>query len=107
MMKTFNREATTLSSNSSHIDSTVLASIKVSQRIWSPKVLRDCWANLYKMGILFDVITSNNEVNGNNNYNMYKETVIEDSKMLQLDASLDDLASLIDDSVSFKKLTRL
>lgn len=107
MMKMFNREATTLSSSASYIDNTVLASIKVSQKIWTPKVLRDCWANLYKMGLLFDVITTNNEVNGNNNYNMYKETVIEDSKMLQLDVSLEDLGSLIDSSVSFKKLTRL
>lgn len=107
MMKAFNREATTLSSSASYIDNTVLASIKVSQKIWSPKVLRDCWANLYKMGLLFDVITTNNEVNSNNNYNMYKETVIEDSKMLQLDVSLDDLGSLIDASVSFKRLTRL
>lgn len=107
MMKAFNREATTLSSSVSYIDNTVLAGIKVSHKIWSPKVLRDCWANLYKMGLLFDVITTNNEVNGNNNYNMYKETVIEDSKMLQLDVSLDDLGSLIDGSAPFKKLTRL
>lgn len=107
MMKSFNREATTLSSSASFIDNTVLASIKVSQKIWSPKVLRDCWANLYNMGLLFDVITTNNEVNGNNNFNMYKQMVIEDSKMLQLDISLEDLGSLIDSSAPLKKLTRL
>lgn len=107
MMRRLNLEATTLSTNSSFFDSTVLAGIKVNQKIWSSKVLRDCWDNLYKMGLLFDVITSNNEVNVNNNFNMYKSMVIEDSKMLQIDITLEELGLLIDDLVSFKKLTRL
>lgn len=107
MMKRMNLEATTLNANSSFVDSTILASIKVNQKVWTSKVMRDCWANLYNMGLLFDVITSNNEVNVNNNYNMYKNMVIEDSKMLQLDISLEELGLLIDELVSFKKLTRL
>lgn len=107
MMKQLNTEATTLSSSSSFVESTILASIKVSQKIWSQKVMRDCWATLYKMGILFDVITSNNEINAKNNTNMYKNMVIEDSKMLQIDISLEELGSLIDDLTVLRKLTRL
>lgn len=107
MIKRLNLEATTLSANSSFVDSTVLASIKVNQKIWSSKVMRDCWANLYNMGLLFDVITSNNEVNVNNNFNMYKNMVIEDSKMLQIDMSLEELGLLISKQAPFRKLTRL
>lgn len=107
MMKTFNKEATTLSSHTSHVDSNILASLKVSLKIWSPKVLRDSWANLFRMGILFDVVTSNNEVNVNNNYNMYKSVVLEDAKMMQLDITLEELGLLIEDLNSLKKLTKL
>lgn len=106
MMKQANIEATTASSNSSS-DNTVLSGIKVKQKIWSSKVMRDCWANIYHMGLLFDFITSNNEANFNNNYNMYRNIVIEDSKMLQLDISLEELGLLIDELTSYKKLTKL
>lgn len=107
MIKRLNLEATTLSANSSFVDSTVLASIKVNQKIWSSKVMRDCWANLYNMGLLFDIITSNNEVNVNNNFNMYKNMVIEDSKMLQIDMSLEEMGLLISRQAPFRNLTRL
>lgn len=107
MMELFNTEATTLSSSTSYIDSTVLAGFKVSQKIWSQKVMRDSWANLYRMGILFDVITSNNEVNVNNDSNMYKSIVLEDAKMSQLDITLEELGQLIDGLNSIRKLTKL
>lgn len=104
MVKQLNVEATTVSGNS-FMDSTILAGVKVSQKLWSPKVLRDCWANLYKAGVLFDVVTTNNEVNINNSLNMYKNMVLEDSKMLQVDITLDELGLLIDES--YKKWARL
>lgn len=107
MMKQANIEATAASTNSSSADTAILSSIKVNQKIRSSKVMRDCWANVYHMGLLFDVITSNNEVNFNNNYSMYKNMVIEDSKMLQLDISLEELGLLIDELASYKKLTKL
>ena len=107
MMKQANIEATAASTNSASVDSTIFSSFKVKQKVRSSKVMRDCWANLYHMGLLFDLITSNNEVNVNNNYNMYKNMVIEDSKMLQLDISLEELGLLIPDLESYKKLTKL
>lgn len=107
MMKQFNAEATTLSSNTSHIDNTVLAGIKVNQRILSSKIMRDCWDNLYKYGLLFDAITSNNEVNANNNLNMYKQVVLDVSKTLQVDITLEELGQLIPDGDVYKKLTKL
>lgn len=107
MMKQFNAEATTLSSNTSHIDNTVLAGIKVNQRILSSKIMRDCWDNLYKYGLLFDAITSNNEVNANNNLNMYKQVVLDVSKTLQVDITLEELGQLIPDGDFYKKLTKL
>ncbi|KAF3988389.1 hypothetical protein FT663_00834 [Candidozyma haemuli var. vulneris] len=107
MMKQFNAEATTLSSTTSHIDNTVLAGIKVNQKILSSKIMRDCWVNLYKYGLLFDAVTSNNEVNANNNLNMYKSVVLDVSKTLQVDITLEELGKLIPDSDFYKKLTKL
>lgn len=107
MMKQFNAEATTLFSNTSHIDNTALAGIKVEQKIWSPKVMRDSWDNLYKYGILFDAITSNNEVNANNNFNMYKLIVLDTSKTLQLDMTLEELGQLVTEGDYYKTLTKL
>lgn len=107
MMKQFNAEATTLTSNTSHIDNTVLAGIKVNHRIFSSTIMRDCWDNLYKYGLLFDAVTSNNEVNANNNLNMYKQLVLDVSKTLQLDISLEELGQLIPDGDFYKKLTKL
>lgn len=107
MMKQFNAEATTLSSNTSHLDNFVLAGIKVSQRIWSAKVMRDSWDKLYRHGLLFDIITSNNEVNANNNHNMYKLVVLDASKTLQLDVTLEELGQIIPEGDLYKKLTKL
>lgn len=105
LMKLLNIEATALSSSSSYIDSAVLAGIKVSQKLWSQKIMRDSWANLYKYGLLFDAITSNNEVNANNNHNMYKLVVLEDSKSLQLDITLEEIGALVEENL--KKLCKL
>lgn len=107
MMKQFNAEATTLTSNTSHIDNTVLAGIKVNHRIFSSTIMRDCWDNLYKYGLLFDAVTSNNEVNANNNLNMYKQLVLDVSKTLQVDITLEELGQLIPDGDFYKKLTKL
>lgn len=107
MMKLFNKEATTLSSGTSHIDNVILAGIKVTHRIAPPKILRDSWAYIYRTGLLFDIVTSNNEVNANNNLNKYKEVVLDDSKMLQLDTTLAELGSLVDELNMFKRFTKL
>lgn len=103
-MKLVNIESTTLSSATSYIDSTVLAGIKISQRIWPQNIMRDSWANLYKYGLLFDAITSNSEVNANSNHNMYKLMVLEDSRTLQLDITLAEIGGLLKEDDSLKKL---
>lgn len=106
MMKQHNLESTALTSNTSYIDSSVLANFKVSQKIWLPQVMRDCWANLYSMGLTFDLVTSNTEVNVSNNSNHYKLLVLEDLKMLQVDTTLEEISSAANNPL-FKKLARL
>lgn len=106
MMKQHNLESTALTSNTSYIDSSVLANFKVSQKIWLPQVMRDCWANLYSMGLTFDLVTSNTEVNASNNSNHYKLLVLEDLKMLQVDTTLEEISSAANNPL-FKKLARL
>jgi origin recognition complex subunit 4 len=108
MMKQYNIESTTASSSSA-LDSTMLTNIKVNQKIWSAKVLKNLWEILYKLGLLLDAtgITTNNEGHVITNVNLNKNLIIEASKMVQLDITLDELAVLIPESNSFKRLTRL
>ncbi|GEQ67421.1 hypothetical protein JCM33374_g1086 [Metschnikowia sp. JCM 33374] len=107
MMKAMNTESTTLSSKTSYIDNMSLAGIKITMKTHSPTVLRGCWRVVYRTGLLFDVISSNSEVNANNNLNMYKETMLDDFKMLQLDVSLEELAKLIPEDNFVRRFTRL
>ena len=108
MMKQYNIESTTASSSSA-LDSTMLTNIKINQKIWSSKVLKNLWEILYKLGLLLDAtgITTNNEGHVITNVNLNKNLIIEASKMVQLDVTLDELAALIPESNSFKRLTRL
>lgn len=112
MIKAYNVESTTLTAsgsngNSSHIDSLALAGIKVTRAITSALIMRDCWARIFKMGLLFDALTTSNEVNAHNNLNMYKEIVIEDSRMLQSDISLEEIRGSIAGDLLMEKLTRI
>lgn len=107
MMKSNNAEATTLSSKTSYIDNMSLSGIKVFRNTQPAKVLQGCWRVIYRTGLLFDVISTNNEVNATNNLNMYRETMLDDSKMLQLDVSLEELAKLIPEDNFVRRFTRL
>lgn len=112
MMKSFNTESTTLTvsgsnSNASHIDSLALAGIKVTRRIASARTMRDCWAKIYRCGLLFDALTTSNEVNAHNNLNMYKETVLEDSRILQLDILLDEVRLLVAGDSFLERLVKI
>lgn len=112
MIKAYNVESTTLTAsgsngNSSHIDSLALAGIKVTRAITSALIMRDCWARVYKMGLLFDALTTSNEVNAHNNLNMYKEIVLEDSRMLQLDMTLEEIRALVAGDLLLERLTKI
>ncbi|OBA19532.1 hypothetical protein METBIDRAFT_59873 [Metschnikowia bicuspidata var. bicuspidata NRRL YB-4993] len=107
MMETNNLETTTLSSKTSYIDNMSLMGIKVERKLHSPNVLQSCWRFVYRSGILFDVISNNHEVNAANNLNLYRESMIEDSKMLQLDISLEELAKLVPGDSFVRRFTRL
>ncbi|WPK25661.1 hypothetical protein PUMCH_002986 [Australozyma saopauloensis] len=112
MLKAFNTEATTLSvsgsnPNASHIDSLVLAGIKVTRAVTSARIMRDPWGRLFTMGLLFDALTTSNEVNAHNNLNMYKEIVLEDARMLQLDVSLEEIRNLLSGDSFMERLTKI
>lgn len=112
MIKAYNTESTTLiasgsNGNSSHIDSLALAGIKVTRAITSALIMRDCWARVYKMGLLFDALTTSNEINAHNNLNMYKEIVLEDSRMLQLDISLEEIRALVAGDLLMERLAKI
>lgn len=94
----------TVVSSSSFTDSSILANIRVNQKAWSAKVLRNSWEILYKLGILLDVM-GNNELNAANTAN--KNYVIEENKMVQLDITLVELARIVDETSAFKSLTML
>lgn len=112
MLKAHNRESTTLLTsgsgvNSSHIDSLALAGIKVTKSIYSVPIMRDCWGRIYRTGLLLDAITSSNEMNAHNNLNMYKEVVIEDSRMLQLDILLEEIRMLVAGDSLMERLSKI
>lgn len=112
MLKAHNMESTTLLASgsavsSSHVDSLALAGIKVTKSIYSVPIMRDCWGRIYRTGLLLDAVTSNNEMNAHNNLNMYKEIVIEDSRMLQLDILLEEIRSLVAGDPLMERLSKL
>ncbi|KAG7194179.1 uncharacterized protein KQ657_004888 [Scheffersomyces spartinae] len=110
MIKSLNlQNSSAASSNLSAIDSTILASIKVNQKIWSPVVLRNSWETLYKCGILLDSagVTTNSEGNIITNVNKNKSYTVEENKMIQLDVTLQELNSIFDSSSIFNRFTKL
>lgn len=110
MIKSLNlQNSSAASSNLSAIDATILASIKVNQKIWSPTVLRNSWETLYKCGILLDSagVTTNSEGNIITNVNKNKSYTVEENKMIQLDVTLQELNSIFDSSNIFNRFTKL
>lgn len=104
MIKTFNIIATTNNSDNA-FDNNILTNFKINQKIWSSEVMKNLWEILYKLGLLLDSPT--NEGGHIINTNQPKSLVIDDNRMVQVDISLDELATLIPDSNIFKRLTRL
>ncbi|KAJ8146617.1 hypothetical protein OY671_000353 [Metschnikowia pulcherrima] len=107
MMKAVNTESTTLSSKTSYIDNMSLMGIKVTRTIYPAKVLQGCWRVVYRTGLLFDAISTSNEVNARNSGNIFKDAMIDDSKWLQLDVTLEELAKLIPGDNFVRRFTRL
>lgn len=112
MIKAHNAESTTLTTsgantNTSHIDSLALAGIKVTRNITSARIMRDCWARLYRAGLLLDALTTSNEVNAHNNLNMYKEIVLEDTRTLEVDVLLEEVRALVMGDLLMERLTKL
>lgn len=105
MMQVLNAGNVTLNSASA-FDNTILSNIKVNQKIWSPRVLKNSWETLYKLGIVLDVITQSTETNNANN-NINKNFIIDDTKMVQLDVTLDELSHLVGNLSVYKRLTML
>lgn len=94
---------------STRIDKAMLAQFQISQKVWSPDVVKNCWAKLYKMKLLCDAtgVTTNNDGHIITNVSINRNLVIEDSKMVQLDVTLMELRQLIPDSSIYRRLTLL
>ncbi|CUM64645.1 uncharacterized protein PRCAT00002254001 [Priceomyces carsonii] len=112
MMKASNAVTSTIatsSSNMSAIDSSVSSNIKVSQKIWPSRVLKNSWEMLYKLGILLDSagVTTNSEGHIISNVTLNKSCIIEENKMVQLDISLRELSQFLGNLNVLNRLTRL
>lgn len=101
MIKILNQ--TTVVSSSSFTDSSILTNIRVNQKAWSAKVLRNSWEILYKLGILLDVASANDMSAART----VKNYIIEENKMVHIDVTLAELARVMDDLSAFKRLTML
>lgn len=108
MMKAYNASYTT-SNSSSIISNNVLSNLQITQKIWPAKVMRNCWESLYKLGLLLDygAITTNAEGQIIATSNSNKNILIEESKMVQLDITLNELNHLFSDLNIFKSLSKL
>ncbi|KAK6197428.1 uncharacterized protein RJT21DRAFT_56774 [Scheffersomyces amazonensis] len=106
MIKEFNLNTTT---GVNSLDSRFRTNFKINQKIWSSKILKNSWETLYRLGILLDSagITTNNDGHIITNVNLNKNLIIEENKMVQADITLEELSNLLNDSVIFKKLTKL
>lgn len=110
MIKLFNINSTTLATSSpSRSDTRILTNIKVNQKVWSAKVLRNSWESLYRMGLLIDQSGVSTNADGHviSNAQLNKTYTIEDSKMVQLDTNLEEIGTRLDDQDPFKRLTKL
>ena len=98
-----------VSSVSSGLESKITSNIKITQKVFPAQILRTSWETLYKLGILLDSagISTNNEGHIITNINLNKNLIIEENKMVQLDITLDEIGSLIDDQSAYKRLTVL
>lgn len=108
MIKNFNINSATVNS-SSLIDNNILSNITINQKIWSPKILKNCWESLYKLGILLDYGAATTNADGQviSTTSSNRNIIIEDNKMVQLDITLDELHHLIDDLNVYRSLTKL
>lgn len=108
MMKAYNTSYTT-SNSSSIISNNVLSNLQITQKIWPAKVMRNCWESLYKLGLLLDygAITTNAEGQIIATSNSNKNILIEESKMVQLDITLNELNHLFSDLNIFTSLSKL
>lgn len=104
MIKNFNVASNT--SNTSKLgDSSVMTNIKVNQKIWSAKILKNSWEILYKLSIIMDPSTSSAENNLSSSHS--KSVIIQENKMVQLDITLEELGHLMEDLNIYKRLTKL
>ena len=108
MIKNFNINSATVNS-SSLIDNNILSNITINQKIWSPKILKNCWESLYKLGLLLDYGAATTNADGQvvSTTTSNRNIIIEDNKMVQLDITLDELHHLIDDLNVYRSLTKL
>lgn len=108
MIKSFNTTSTTVNS-SSLVDSSVLSNITINQKIWSPKILKNCWESLYKLGLLLDygAVTTSADGQVISTASSNRNIIIEDNKMVQLDVTLDELHHLVDDNNVYRSLAKL
>ncbi|KAK6457952.1 origin recognition complex subunit 4 C-terminus-domain-containing protein [Scheffersomyces xylosifermentans] len=106
MMKNYNLNTT---SGSTGLDSKMISNFRINHKLFSSKILRTCWESLYKLGLLLDSggITTNNEGHIITNANLNKNLIIEENKMVQLDITLDEISTFMDDHNAFKRLTKL
>lgn len=99
MMKQYNISATAVSSSHTG-DGQILTNFKINQRIWPANILKNCWENLYKLELLLEP-SIEKATSG------YNAGVVEDTHMVQLDVTLEELNGLVDDMHFAKKLTKL
>lgn len=110
MLKTYNLNSSSVSSSSpSRSDTRILTNIKVHQKVWSSKVLRNSWESLYRVGLLIDHagVSTNSEGLVISTTNLNKTYTVEDSKMVQLDTNLEEIGAMLSEQDPFKRLTKL
>lgn len=105
MLKIFNVESTASRMTlSSALDNQIIANIKVTQKIWPLVVLRNCWETIYKLGLLVEVSKADDAGSVANNS---RNLMIDDSRMVQLDVTLEELGVMMHAHHTYKRLTRL
>lgn len=105
MMKQFNIDKSVVKS-SSVTNYSILTNVKVNYKIWDADVLKNCWISIYRMGLLIDYVPNTVE-GGILTASSNKYLTLEDTRMLQLDISLNELSRALGDGDIFKALTKL
>lgn len=105
MMKQFNLDKTIVNS-SSVTKHDVMTSVKIQSKVRDPEIMKSCWLTLYRLGIVIDYVPNTSE-GGVRSANSNKYLIIEDTRMLQLDISLEEINQYLSDQNPLKPLTRL